>query len=538
MERFSRSGIPLKHYYDSADVKHSTDSDVSKPGEFPYTRGRQSKVKSTDGWIQRELSGEGSPSRSNEQIRYLLSKGQMGIDIIGDSPTQALLDPDHPLAIHAVGTQGVSLCCKDDYLELYKEIPLDSISVSNSLPPVFAVTGLYLAAKKAGISPDKLRGSVVQAPFYSEDCGYAIHLPFNLRVRLAADSIEFCTQKMPKFHAFLEDTYFISEFGLVTAVEEMALGFVEIRYLIKDLLRRGLNIDSFAPRIAILLNCSMDFFEEIAKIRATRRLFAKMMKEEFEAKDPRSWSVVITSHTSGISLTAQQPVNNIVRGSIQALALVLGGVQALEISAFDEAYRTPSPESHLVGLRTQQIIELETGVSKVIDPLGGSFYLESLTDDLESGIWQMVQEIEAKGDPASLSDNVWFRGIFLNAMERYSKGISQGDLKVVGVNVHQISPEEDTLLKDVAEQKISPYHEHIDRIKEFKANRNKAALKQALQKVFLQASTPGKNLMPAIIKATESNATLGEITGTLRMAYGWSFDPHGLVQPPVEGVGQ
>ncbi len=535
MEGFSRSEIPLKHYYDLADIKHITAGNVPKPGEYPYTRGRRSQAAPTGGWIQRELSGEGDPAKSNEQIKFLLSKGQTGIDIIGDSPTMAMMDPDHPLAVHAVGTQGVSLCCKEDYLQLFKHIPLDAISISNSLPPVFALTGLYLAAEHAGISPDKLRGSLIQAPFYSEDCGYATHLPFGLRVRLAADVIEFCALKMPKFHSCVEDTYFISESGL-TAVEEMALGFVELRFLVRELLRRGVNIDSFAPRIAILLNCSMDFFEEIAKIRATRRLFAKMMKEEFGAKKPQSWSVVITSHTSGISLTAQQPVNNIVRGAIQALALVLGGVQALEISAFDEAFRTPSPESHLVGLRTQQVIELETGVSKVVDPLGGSFYVEYLTEEIEKRIWKMVQDIEAKGDPAALSDQGWFRSVFQNAMERYSKQVSQGELQVVGVNVHQVPPEEDTLLKEVAEQKIRPYYERIARIKEFKDRRNIAQLKQALHRLFVQALSPGQNLVPAVIEATESNATMMEITGTLRMAYGSAFDPHGLVQPPVEGV--
>ena len=369
MDMFSRSEISLKDFYTQGDHGEIATGDVSVPGEFPFTRGRRAHAQPTGGWIQRGLSGEGGPSKSNEQIKYLLSQGQMGIDIIGDSPTMAMMDPDHPLAVNAVGTQGVSLCCKDDYLELFRDIQLDSISVSSSLPPIFALSSLCLAAREAHIPFKQLRGSVLQVPFYSEDCGYAMHMPFDLRVRLAADVIQFCASEMPRFHSFLEDTYFISETGL-TAVEEMALGFLEIRFLTRELLRRGLNIDSFAPRIAILLNCSMDFFEEVAKIRATRRIFARMMRDEFGAQDPRSWSVVITSHTSGLTLTAQEPVNNIVRGTVQALALVLGEVQALEISAFDEAFRTPSREAHLVGLRTQQIIALETGVSKVMDPWG------------------------------------------------------------------------------------------------------------------------------------------------------------------------
>ena len=348
MTQYSRSGIALKPVYSPEDSKGlDYQANLNSPGAFPYTRGRQADRRG--GWIQRELSGEGEPSRSNEQLRYLLEKGQMGIDVIGDSPTMACMDPDHPLAMNTVGTQGVSLCCLQDYRELYKDLPLDSISISASVPSPFALAGLYLVAKEDNIRPDKLRGSVLQAPFYAEDCGYSMHMPFRLRLRLSCDSIEFCAKAMPKFHSFVEDTYFFSEAGL-NVVEEMALGFVEIRHIVRDLLKRGVDIDSFAPRIAILVNCSMDFFEEIAKIRATRRLFARIMKEEFGAKDPRSWAAVITCHTSGLSLTAQQPFNNIVRGALQALALVLAGVDAMEISAFDEAYRTPSPESHLVAL--------------------------------------------------------------------------------------------------------------------------------------------------------------------------------------------
>ncbi|WP_027365043.1 acyl-CoA mutase large subunit family protein [Desulfotruncus alcoholivorax] len=537
MERFSRSGIPVKDFYDCKDIGQTRARDVSKPGEFPFTRGRRAQAQSMGGWIQRELSGEGEPSRSNEQIKYLLGKGQMGIDIIGDSPTMAMLDPDHPLAANAVGTQGVSLCCKDDYLKLFKDIPLDSISISSSLPSIFGLTGLFLAAREAGIPPAKLRGSVIQAPFYSEDCGYAMHMPFDLRVKLAADVMEFCAVEMPKFHSFVEDTYFISESGL-TAVEEMALGFVEIRYLVREMIRRGVPVDFFAPRIAILLNCSMDFFEEIAKIRATRRLFARMMKEEFSARDPRSWSVVITSHTSGLTLTAQQPFNNIIRGTVQALALVLAGVQALEISAFDEAYRTPSGESHLVGLRTQQVIELETGVTRVVDPLGGSYYVEYLTDEMEKQIWQMIQDIESKGDPAALSDKGYFRSIFNKAIERYARQVDEGAVKVVGVNIHQLPPEEDMLLKDVAEQKISPCRERIKKIMAYKESRDVGKVERALRELYNLSLSRNQNLVPAVLEATEAGATTGEMAGILRLAFGYPYDPHGLIKPVVEGIGQ
>ncbi len=528
-ERWSRSGIPLRPYYEG----RSGPDRMEPPGEYPYTRGRRAAAPDTGGWIQRELSGEGSPERSNAQIKYLIGKHQLGIDVIGDSPTMGMLDPDHPLAAGTVGTQGVSLCCKDDYLQLFRDLPLADISISSSVPGIFAMTGLFVAARAMGVAPVRLRGSVLQAPFYAEDCGYAMHMPVDLRVRLSADVMQFCSSEMPRFHSFVEDTYFFSEAGL-NGVEEMALGFVEIRYLVRELVRRGVPIDSFAPRIAILVNCSMDFFEEIAKLRATRRLFARMMREEFGAQDPRSWSVVISAHTSGLSLTAQQPFNNIVRGTVQALAMVLGGVQALEISAFDEAYRTPSPESHLVALRTQQVVELEAGVGRVMDPLGGSHYVESLTDELEQRIVAMIRDIEAKGSPPTLAEQGWFRNFFRSAMERFHRQLSRGDLPVVGVNVHQVAPEEDTLLRAVAEQKLSPSVERMDKIRVFKASRDGARVQRALRAVLAAARRPEENLVPSVIEATEADCTMGEIAGTLRQAYGWPYDPHRCLQPLVE----
>jgi methylmalonyl-CoA mutase N-terminal domain/subunit len=530
-DSFSRSKVPLKELYTPEDIKDlDYEKHLNAPGSYPFTRGQRAGA--GRGWIHRELSGQGDPVTSNEQLKYLIDQGQMGIDIIGDSPTMAWLDPDHPLARNSVGTQGVSLCCLQDYRELYEDIPLDSITASNSLPPSMATAGLYLVAKEHGIPTEKLRGSVLQWPFYTEDCCYASNMPLPLRVRLALDCIEFCTQEMPKLHSFLEATYFFSEVGL-NAVEEIALSLVEIRYVVRKMIERGVDVDSFAPRIAILINCGMDFFEEIAKIRATRRLFARMMKEEYGAKDPRSMAVVITCHTSGLSLTAQQPFNNIVRGSIQALALAMSGVHAIEISAFDEAYRTPSPEAHLVGLRTQQVIELETGVTKVADPLGGSYYVETLTNEIEKRIWDMVLEIESMGDPADLTEKGWFKRLFENSMGRYAREIEDGTLPKVGLNCHQIPDEEDTLLKEVVETKIDPYWERIERIKEYKESRDQDMLKDGLHQLYDRANTDGENVMHLILNAFEMGATMGEIGGMLRMAYDSPYDPHGLVEPPV-----
>lgn len=530
-ERATDSGLPLRPVYGPADAPAGDYAErLGDPGAYPFTRGRRA-AGADGGWIQRELSGEGDPARSGEQLRYLIAHGATGLDVIGDTPTMAWMDPDHPMAAPAVGTQGVSLSSLQDWLDLYEGLPLDRLTLSHSVPAAFAVAGLYLTARRRGVDPALLRGSVVQAPFYCEDCGYATQMPFDLRVRLAADSIEFASRAMPRFHAFLEDTYYISDGGL-DAVEEMALGFVEIRHVVRELLRRRVAIDRFAPRIAILVNFRADFFEEIAKIRATRRLYARMMREEFGAADPRAWAVNIAAHTSGLTLTAQQPVNNVVRGAVQALGLALAGVQGIEISAFDEAFRTPSPEAHVVALRTQQVLALETGVTRVADPLGGSWYVESLTDQLEQKIRAMVERIEAMGPPERLCDGGWFRALFLEAMERRARQMSAGRLVQVGVNAHQMPEAEDRLLREVAERKIAPAAPRIERLWALRRERDAATVAQALRALCRAAEDRGAHLMPPLLAAAEAGATLGEMAGALRAGYGRPPDPFGMVALP------
>jgi methylmalonyl-CoA mutase N-terminal domain/subunit len=523
----SRSGIPLKPFYTAADTARGADE---SPGVYPFTRGRLRPARAGGGWIHRELSGEGDARRSNEQLRYLIGLGQTGIDVIGDAPTQSMIDADHPLVAHAVGTQGVSLSTQADHVELLRGIAIDTVSVSSSVPAAFALSGLLAAARGCGAPAEKLRGSVLQPPLYAADASYACGMPTALMSRIAADSIVYAAGRMPRFHAYLEDTYFFSESGL-DAVEEMALGFVQIRHLVREVLRRGVAIDSFAPRIAILVNCSMDFFEEIAKIRATRRIFARMMKEEFGAQDPRSLSVAVTSHTSGLTLTAQQPVNNVVRGTIQGLALALAGVQAMEISAFDEGYRTPSAEAHLVALRTQQILAEESGVARVADPLGGSHFVEALTGEIESRILGMVRAIEQEGDPVALADAGYFRRIFERAAERHAKALADGSRRVVGVNCHRMADEDDRLLREVAERKIPPCREAVEALARFKAERGADEVRRSLRSVHEAARDRAANLMPALDAGFGVGATMGEIAGALRLAYDAPYDPYGALRP-------
>jgi methylmalonyl-CoA mutase N-terminal domain/subunit len=536
--RQTASGIPLRRFYGPDDhAGRDYAAAVADPGSYPFTRGRPQRPRArASGWIQRALSGEGSPRRSNEQFHRLLAHGGLGIDVIGDTPTVSALDPDHPMCAPAVGTTGVSLCRKQDFVELLDGIPLDKITLSHSLPAAFALAGQYLAGPPNGIDPKVMRGSAIQAPLYSEDCSYATFLPFDVRMRLSLDSIVFSLREMPRFHPYLEDTYYISDGGL-DVIEEMSLGLLEIREICRRLIARGLPVDAFAPRIAILVNCRMDLFEEIAKIRATRRLFARMMREEFGAKDPRSWSPNIAVHTSGLTLTAAQPANNIVRGAVQGLAMAMAGVQGLEISAFDEPYRTPSDIAHQLAIRTQQVIQIETRVDAVRDPLGGSYFVESLTDDLERRIEDEVRRIEAIADIATLVDNGYFRGIFTHAMDRHSTAVQSGELRIVGINEHVIPAEADQFLRDVAEERFEPDRAQVERVRSWRPTRALAPLEATLETVRAASADPDADLMGPILAALEADATIGEITGCLRAGQGLPADPFEFAARPA-GAGR
>jgi methylmalonyl-CoA mutase, N-terminal domain len=524
-------------FYGPEHAPADYEAKLGDPGEFPYTRGTRRPTERREGvpndeTILRELSGEGSAEHSNAQFRYLLEHGATGLDVIGDGPTVLYLDPDHPHARHAVGNTGVSVCRARDYRALYDGVPLDRVSISNSLPSGFAVAGIYLAARAMGVAPETVRGSAILAPMYGEDTGYAGNLPFELHMRLATDSIEFATEHMPRFHPYVEDTYFISDGG-IEIVEEMALGFVEIREIVRRLVARGMEVDRFAPRIALLVNCRMDFFEEIAKIRASRRYYARMMRDEFGAQDPRSLAINVAAHTSGATMTGPQLVNNVVRGTSQTLALYMAGVRAMEISAFDEPIRTPSKQAHVVGLRTQQVVQLETGVTDVADPLGGSYYVEALTDETERRIEERVREIEERGDVAELHSQGFFRSIFADAMVERAREVDEGIKPVVGVNCHRMDPADDTLLRDIAEERIEPYYEIIDEVRAWKAARDLGAVGAALRELEAAGRDRSRNIMGPLVDALDADVTMGEAVGVLRQAYGAPYDPLGGAERPA-----
>jgi methylmalonyl-CoA mutase N-terminal domain/subunit len=532
-ENVSADQRPLFYGPDHAPVDYA--ADLGDPGQFPYTRGSRALRPREEGMesdqLVRELSGEGHADRSNEQFHYLLSHGATALDVIGDTPSMASMDPDHPYARHSVGNQGVSVCRAADFQALYEGIPLDRVSVSHSLPLGFCVAGLYLAADRLGFDPKVLRGSTILGPLFGEDTCYSNNMPLELHMRLATDAVVFCAERMPKFHPFVEDTYYISD-GSVDAVEEMALGFIELREVVRQVLAKGTDIDSFAPRIALLVNCRMDFFEEIAKVRASRRIYARMMRDEFGAKDPRSLAINVTAHTSGATMTAEQLVNNIVRGTAQSVAMTMAGVRALEISAFDEAIRTPSAEAHLVGLRTQQVVQIETGVGEVADPLGGSYYVEALTNEMEEKIEERFRFIESLGEILDLSHQGFFRSIFTEAMVERSREVDEGRKQVVGVNVHRMPAEDDTLLRDIAEARIEPCYDIIDDIRAWRTTRDMPRVLQALEALEAAGRDQSANVVVSIVEALDADATIGECVGVLREAYGAPYDPLGGAERP------
>jgi methylmalonyl-CoA mutase N-terminal domain/subunit len=532
-ETASRRLLP---FYRPEHMAVDYDGDLGDPGVYPYTRGARPPAPRTNGSGNadqeiRELSGEGRASRSNEQFQYLLAHGATGLDVIGDTPTQAWLDPDHPYARHTVGNQGVSICRAKDFEDLYEGIPLDRVSLSHSVPAGLGIAGFFMGATHHGFDPGILRGSTILGPLFCEDTCYSSRLPLELQLRLAVDTVIFSTERMPKFHPFVEDTYYISD-GSVEAVDEMALGFIELREVVRQVIARGVDVDRFAPRIALLVNCRMNFFEEVAKIRASRRLYARMMRDEFGARDPRSLAVNITAHTSGATMTADQLANNVVRGAVQAVAMSMAGVRAMEISAFDEAIRTPTPEAHLVGLRTQQVVQLESGVGDVADPLGGSYYVEALTTELENAIAERVRSIESLGEVCDLSHQGFFRAIFCEAMVDRSREVDEGRKSVVGVNMHKLDPADDRLLRELAEARIEPYYDIAEEIRAWRPTRSTKRLVAALDHLEEVTRDPTGVTCEALVEALEAEATIGECVGVMREAYGARYDPFGATERP------
>ncbi|MEM0215137.1 MAG: methylmalonyl-CoA mutase family protein [Archaeoglobaceae archaeon] len=517
------SGIELKEVYDPSDIAHLDFlGDLGYPGEFPFTRGIYPTMYRGRIWTMRLFSGFGTAEDTNKRWKMLLEEGETGLSTAFDFPTLMGLDSDDPLAEGEVGKCGVAVDTLRDFEILFDGIPLDRVSTSFTInPPAGIILAMYTAiGDMQGVPRDMLRGTIQNDMLKEFHAQNTIVLPPEASIKLVTDIFEWGIKNVPKFNLISISGYHIREAGS-TAVQELAFTIADGIAYVESAIERGIDIDRLAPQLSFFFNSHNDFFEEIAKFRAARRMWAKIMKD-YGAKDPRSWWMKFHVQTAGCTLTAQQPLNNIVRVALQALAAVLGGCQSLHTNSFDEAWALPTEEAVRVALRTQQIIAYESGVTNVVDPLGGSYYVEWLTDKIEKLAWKYIERIREMGNGSMLRgvlkgiENGFFVREISEASAKYQRDFEEGKRIVVGVNRFRINEK-----LGIPILKIDPEVERrqIERLKKVKAERDSKAVKENLE--WLKSSAEnGENLMPAIFEAVKSYATIGEIMGTLKQVYG------------------
>jgi methylmalonyl-CoA mutase N-terminal domain/subunit len=517
-EFITSSDIPVSRIYspdDISDFDYLRDSGF--PGEYPLTRGVYPTMYRARLWTMRQYAGFGTAEQTNQRFKYLLSHGQKGLSVAFDFPTQVGYDCDHPLSHGEVGRAGVSVSTLRDMEIVFDGIPLDKITTSMTInAPTNVLLAMYIAVgRKQGLAESKL-GGTVQNDILKEYAARGMYIyPPKPSMRLVTDIFEYCSQHMPEWNTISISGYHIREAG-ATAVQEVAFTFADAISYVQAAVDRGLDLDKFAGRLSFFFAAHNNFLEEVAKFRAARRLWARIMRERFGAKNPNSWMLRFHTQTSGVSLTAQQPHNNIVRVALQALSAVLGGTQSLHTNSFDEAYALPSDQAVLVALRTQQIIAYESGVVDSVDPLAGSYYIEYLTSEIEKKAEKYVEHIDAMGGAIAAIEKGFIQHEITDSAYRHQKEVEAKKRIVVGVNefkteeapmkILQIDPE--------SERKSAERLEHVKR------ERNQANVKEALSKLRRAAEDENANLMPFVLQAVKEYATLGEICGTLREVFG------------------
>lgn len=521
------SGIEVKPVYGPEDIKDiDFDEKIGEPGEYPFTRGIHPNMYRQRPWTMRQYSGFGTARETNERFKWLLSQGQTALNVAFDLPTQMGLDSDDPMAEDEVGRVGMAIDTLKDLKEAFEGIPLDKISTSLTINPVASIMlAMYLAvAERQGLKMEQVRGTT-QNDILKEYVGRGTWIfPVDPSIRLIGDMMEFCSANVPKFNPFSVCGYHIRESG-ATPVQEMAYAFeIAIAY-IEEVLKRGLKIDEFAGRIAFNFDIHGNLWEQVAKFRAGRRLWAKIIKERFGAQNPRSMLMRMIAGGGGGGLTVQQPENNIVRGAYYALISALSGTQTMALCSYDEAYTIPSKKAALISLRTMQILADEMGLTDTVDPLGGSYYIEWLTEAMEKEIQKIMENVEAVGGMAkAVKDGYIQREVSRQAYERETK-IQSGAIAKIGVNKY-VTPE------DHPEIELHPFNpkvrdEQKKKLEEIKAVRNSDEVKAALDGL-LKATQSSENVMPYLLRAVKSYATLGEITKIFKKSFGEFKEPVGL----------
>ena len=518
-ERFTTlSGIPLERVYTSdAVVDSETEASIGFPGEYPFTRGIYPTMYRGRLWTMRQYAGFGSAVESNRRYRYLLSKGQAGLSVAFDLPTQIGMDSDHPLALGEVGKVGVAIDSLEDMEALFDGIPLEKVSTSMTINATAAILlCLYVAvAKRQGASLQKLSGTV-QNDVLKEYIARGTYIyPVRPAMRIVTDIFSWCRANLPKWNTISISGYHIREAGS-TAVQEVAFTLADGIAYVQAALDVGLSVDEFAPQLSFFFNAHNDLLEEIAKYRAARRLWAGIMAERFGAKDPRSLMLRFHAQTAGSSLTAQQPENNIVRVAIQALAAVLGGCQSLHTNSMDEALALPTEDAALIALRTQQILANETGVTNTVDPVAGSYAIESLTNEIESLAATYLSKIDKMGGMLRAIEGGFVQGEIQKAAYEFQRAVEKKERIVVGVNDF-VAEEPRTIPTLRIDADIE--RSQIARLNALRAKRDSALAKSSLAELQRRATT-SENLLPAILAAVEAYATVGEISDALRRVFG------------------
>ncbi|MFA6025198.1 MAG: methylmalonyl-CoA mutase family protein [Ignavibacteriaceae bacterium] len=513
------SGEPVNGFYGPDDLeKIDYLNDLNFPGEYPYTRGIHANGYRGKVWTMRQFAGFGSPEDTNQRFHYLLKNGQTGLSVAFDLPTLMGWDADAELAQGEVGLCGVSISSLKDMETLLDRIPLDQVSTSMTInSPAAIVFAFYLAvAKKQGVPFSKLRGTLQNDILKEYIAQKEFIYPPHPSMRIIVDMIEYCKNEVPQWNPVSVSGYHIREAGS-TAVQELAYTLADGFAYIEACIERGMDVDDFAPRISFFFNAHLDFFEEIAKYRAARRIYAKRMKEKYGAKNPRSWWLRFHSQTAGCSLTAQQPENNIVRTAFQAMAAVLGGTQSLHTNSMDETLALPSEKAVKIALRTQQLIAYETGVTNTVDPLGGSYFVEALTDKMEAQANKIFEEIDALGGVIPAIEMGYFQKNISDAAYRYQKEVERKEKFIVGVNEFV----EENEKVDIPLLTVSPEVERVQReqLKALRESRNAMEVEEALDEIQY-AAKENRNLMPVLLDAAEKYVTLGEMVHELRLVFG------------------
>ncbi|HEY4045783.1 MAG TPA: methylmalonyl-CoA mutase family protein [Acidobacteriaceae bacterium] len=491
--------------------------DLGFPGQYPFTRGIQPTMYRGRLWTMRQYAGMGDAEESNRRYKFLLANGTSGLSVAFDLPTQIGYDSDSPWALGEVGKVGVAIDSIDDMERLFAGIRLDTISTSMTINATAAILlALYVAAaRRSGAEVAKLSGTV-QNDVLKEYIARGTYIyPIRHALRIVTDMFAWTNQHVPEWNSISISGYHMREAG-ATAVQEVAFTLANGQTYVRAALDAGLIIDTFAPRLSFFFNAHNNFLEEVAKFRAARRLWARIMRENFKAENPRSWMLRFHTQTAGSTLTAQQPENNIVRTAIQALSAVLGGTQSLHTNGYDEALALPTEEAARVALRTQQILAHESGVAQTIDPLAGSYYVESLTQTIEHGASAYLQQIEALGGMLPAIERGWVQQEIQSAAYEYQRSVDSGAATVVGVNRFTAQEAPSIPIQRVDE---NLERQQIERVRELRRRRDAIRWRTSLDRVTETART-GANLMPAIVEAVESNATVGEIAEALRVVFG------------------